>query len=93
MTELWKIYQEVGIAAFFAALYLATIAAYLFDLKKQREASNAAVERMISAMDSSTMAQSNSAEVLKQVKTSIDASIIQNVEFLAYLKGRDRRDD
>jgi hypothetical protein len=90
---LWKLYQEIGVGAFFAALYLSTVWVFIRDLQKQRTVQNESIERMIKAMDASTSATSNSTEVLKQVKTTIDANIAQTTEFMGYLKGRDRRRD
>ena len=86
-----KMYTDIGVGMFFATLFVGTLWIFWKDMKEQRRAQNEAIERMIKALDQTATSNGTSAEMMKQVKGSLDEQSAQTREFIAYLRGRDGR--
>ena len=82
-------YKQLGVAALFIAMYLATIAMFIRDLRQQRKAAEDNTEQMVRALEASTQASSRTVEVLREVNSTLDAHSRQLAEFVAWLRGRD----
>jgi len=88
----YQLYRDVGVAGLFIFLYLATLVTFIRDLKAQRKEAQEMTERVIKAMDSSSISSVKAAEVLEKVKGTIEDNTRKMSEFIAFLKGRDDRE-
>ena len=89
ISQALQTYRELGVAGLFILMYLATIAMFICDLRKQRAAADENVEKMVRALDASAAASARTGDVLQRVHETLEENSRQLGEFVAYLRGRD----
>jgi hypothetical protein len=91
--EALQAYKEVGVAALFISMYLATIWKFINELKESRAFQTAMMkemtEKVIIALESSKQTNNEYNRMAAEVKVTIDQNTRHSIEFLAFLKGRD----
>ncbi len=83
------IYKDYGVAGLFLTLYLITLWFFYKELKEREKLMVAITERVVTALDKSSDSSETTAEVLKNVGTSLDTNTKQTGEFIAFVRGRD----
>ncbi len=93
MESPWKpwleVFQQLGVAGLFIAMYLTTIKYFYKELKESKKDVQTSAEKQAAALESSTRAIESSVEIGEKVVSGLDAVKAQTSEFIAYLKGRD----
>ncbi len=89
LAELMKTYKDVGVAGLFLAENLILLYFFYKELKSSKAETVAMIERVVSALDTSSSASENNADVLKSVGVSLDTNTKQTGEFIAFVRGRD----
>lgn len=88
-----KIYKDFGVAALFIVMYTVTVWFLIRYLIKQGRERDQLIREVVKALESSASSMNKNTEVMTQVKASTDENIRMSVEFVSFLKGRDRRED
>lgn len=88
-----KAYKEFGVAALFIGMYITTIWKFIAELKETRkeqtELIKSMTERVVTALETSKKANEDYQRMANEVKTTMDQSTRQSIEFMAFLRGRD----
>lgn len=86
-----EIAGKLGIGALFLAMYLVTIGMLIKNMKEQQKDTKEMMQKVITALESSTTTIQRFGQLLDHVNTAVDNLSRQTNEFVAYLRGRDSR--
>jgi methyl-accepting chemotaxis protein len=89
--DLCKAVKEFGYALVFFALYTATVWFLIRLLSSQLRERKEEVEKMTAALDRSSEQNKSLADAMKEMRTSLDASMKQSSELLIWVKAREEQ--
>lgn len=85
-------YEKFGIAGLFICMYLVTIWFLVRQILASKKEMVDMVEKVVAIQEKTIKSNEDITKTMGAVKRTVEASVAQHSEFIAYLRGRDDRD-